>query len=189
MTACAVTPDGRHVVSASADQTLKAWELGTGRAVTTLEGHARGVTACAVTPDGQYVVSASLDQMLKVWELGSGCAVATLAGHTAWVNACAVTPDGRHVVSASNDQTIKVWDLATYTCRITHRGDVLYLAIAVSATTVIAGAGSGAVWFLDLPPAARSPYQPAQSSSARRPRWWSRLLARVSGPTDPWRRS
>jgi WD40 repeat protein len=27
--ACAVTPDGRHVVSASADQTLKVWELAT----------------------------------------------------------------------------------------------------------------------------------------------------------------
>jgi WD40 repeat protein len=29
VTACAVTPDGRHVVSASADQTLKMWDLAT----------------------------------------------------------------------------------------------------------------------------------------------------------------
>ncbi|HEX2686236.1 MAG TPA: hypothetical protein VHN14_06440 [Kofleriaceae bacterium] len=75
--------------------------------------------------------------------------MATLAGHTSGVTACAVTPDGRLVVSASADQTLKVWDLATYTCRITHRGDADYLAIAVSATTVIAGDAAGAVWFLD----------------------------------------
>jgi nucleoside phosphorylase len=104
-----------------------------------------------VTPDGRHVVSASYDGTLKVWELGSGRAVATLEGHTRAVTACAVTPVGRHVVSASDDQTLKVWDLATYTCCITHRGDAGYSAVAVSATTVIAGDASGAVWFLDLP--------------------------------------
>jgi hypothetical protein len=111
--ACAVTPDGRHVVSASEDKTLKVWELARGRAVATLEGHTSLVNACAVTPDGRHVVSASDDQTLKVWELASGRAVATLEGHTSLVNACAVTPDGRHVVSASEDQTLKIWELAS----------------------------------------------------------------------------
>jgi WD40 repeat protein len=83
--------------------------------------------------------------------------VATLEGHTDGVTACAVSLDGQHVVSASADHTLKVWDLATYTCRITHRGDAGYLAVAVSATTVIVGDASGAVWFLDLPPSVRSP--------------------------------
>jgi nucleoside phosphorylase len=124
--ACAVTPDGRHVVSASQDKTLKVWELASGRSVATLAGHTHYVSACAVTPDGRHVISASQDQTLKVWELGSGRAVATLQGHTHWVTACAVTPDGRHVVSASLDKTLKVWELATSTCRLTHRGDAAY---------------------------------------------------------------
>jgi len=111
--ACAVTPDGRYVVSASNDQTLKVWELTSGRAIATLAGHTAGVTACAVTPDGRRVVSASFDNTLKVWELASGRAIATLADHTCVVIACAVTPDGRHVVSASRDQTLKVWELAS----------------------------------------------------------------------------
>jgi WD40 repeat protein len=72
--ACAVTPDGRHVVSASSDQTLKVWELATGRALATLAGHTHGVNACAVTPDGRHVVSASFDQTLKVWDFQSRCA-------------------------------------------------------------------------------------------------------------------
>jgi len=125
--------------------------LATGRAVATLAGHTKGVTACAVTPDGRHVVSASRDQMLKVWELESGRAVATLEGHTDVVRACAVTPDGRHLVSASADQTLRVWDLTTYICRIIHRGDAGYLAVACSAATVIAGDASGSVWFLDWP--------------------------------------
>ena len=32
-------PDGRRVVSASADKTLKVWDVATGECVATLEGH------------------------------------------------------------------------------------------------------------------------------------------------------
>ncbi len=151
VTACAVTPDGRHVVSGSEDKTLRVWELASGRVMGTLEGHTDVVTACAVTLDGRHVVSGSEDQTLKVWELASGRAMATLEGHTDVITMCVVTPDGGHVVSSSEDQTLKVWDLATFTCRITHRGDASYLAVAVGATTVIAGDAAGVVWFLDVP--------------------------------------
>jgi hypothetical protein len=149
VTACAVTPDGRQVVSASLDGTLKVWDLATGRAEATLEGHADSVTACAVTPDGRRVVSASSDQTLKVWDLATGRAEATLKGHAGGVTACAVTQDGRRVVSASNDCTLKVWDLQTGACLITHRANAANVAIA--ATTIIAGDNAGAVWFLDWP--------------------------------------
>jgi WD40 repeat protein len=133
------------------------------------------VTACAVTPDGRHVVSVSYDKTLKVWELATGRAVATLQGHTHWVTACAVTPDGRHVVSASHDHTLKVWELATHACRITHRGDSRYAAVAVGATTVVAGDAAGSVWFLELPPSMASPVPPTRQPSAQRQRWWRRL--------------
>jgi WD40 repeat protein len=153
------------MVSASWDDTLKVWELESGREVATLQGHTDTVTGCAVMPDGQHVVSASDDTTLKVWELESGREVATLQGHTKAVTGCAVTPDGRHVVSASADQTLKVWDLATYTCRITHRGDAAYLAVFVDATVVTAGDMSGTVWFLDVPPLMESPQPQARQPS------------------------
>jgi WD40 repeat protein len=108
--ACVVTPDGRRVVSASEDQTLKTWDLQTGHEVATLDGHADRVGACAVTPDGRRVVSGSDDKTLKVWDLATGHEIATLKGHAHWVLVCAVTPDGRRVVSGSRDKTLKVWD-------------------------------------------------------------------------------
>jgi WD40 repeat protein len=74
VTACAVTPDGRHVVSASWDGTLKVWELWSGRAVATLQGQDNLLTVCAVTPDGRHMVSASYDHTLKVWDFQRGCA-------------------------------------------------------------------------------------------------------------------
>ena len=40
----AVTPDGKRAVSASEDKTLKVWDLETGRALRTLEGHSELVS-------------------------------------------------------------------------------------------------------------------------------------------------
>jgi hypothetical protein len=139
------------VVSASFDQTVKVWDLESGRELATLQGHAAWVAACAVTPDGRHVVSASYDQTVKVWDLESGRELATLQGHASEVNACAVTPDGRCVVSASTDKTLRVWNLETGACLLTHRANAAFFAVTVTETAIIAGDGSGAVWFLDGP--------------------------------------
>ena len=80
VTAVAVTPDGRHAVSASWDRTLKVWDLASGAELRTLAGHADWVMAVAVTPDGRHAVSASEDRTLKVWDLASGAELRTLAG-------------------------------------------------------------------------------------------------------------
>jgi AAA ATPase domain/WD domain, G-beta repeat len=130
--ACAVTPDGRCVVSASDDHTLKVWDLESGQTLATLVGHAGAVTSCAVTPDGRRVISASNDQTLMVWDLESGRTLAILKGHAEWVSACAATPDGRRVVSASWDETLRVWDLESGRVQMTLEGH----ASAVTACTV-----------------------------------------------------
>jgi WD40 repeat protein len=116
--------------------------------------------------------------LLWNWELATGRAVATLEGHTSGVEACAVTPDSRHMVSASDDRTLKVWDLATYTCRFTHRDDAAYLAVAVTATAILACDAAGTVWFLEVPPSMTSSSPQARQPSAQRQRWWRRLWAR-----------
>jgi len=118
----AVTPDGKRAVSASSDKTLKVWDVDTGRALRTLEGHSGVVHGVALTPDGMRAVSASYDNTLKVWDLETGCAPRTLEGHTEFVNAVAVTPDGKWAVSASDDYTLKVWDLNTGRALLTLEG-------------------------------------------------------------------
>ena len=45
--------------------TLKVWDLGSGRELCTLAGHTGRVTAVAVTPDERRAVSASANKTLK----------------------------------------------------------------------------------------------------------------------------
>ena len=77
--------------------------------------------------------------------------LATLHGHTDSVYGCAITPDGRHLVSASYDRTLRVWDLATLTCILVHRGESEYIAVATTASLLVAGDDHGTVWFLEWP--------------------------------------
>jgi len=152
--ACAVTTDGRRVVSASGDGTLKVWDLESGRVLVTLQGHTNWVLACAVTADDRRVVSASADGTLKIWDLESGHVLATLEGHAYPVNACAVTADGRRAVSASADGTLKVWDLEkkeAFTTLHGHTGSVKACAVTADGRRVVSASGDKTlkVWSLE----------------------------------------
>ncbi|HEX7840282.1 MAG TPA: AAA family ATPase [Kofleriaceae bacterium] len=150
---CVVTPDGLRVVSASWDETLKVWDLESGRVLATFAGYASRVTAYAVTPDGLRVVSGSEDQTLKVWDLESGRTLATLKGHSGWVTACAVTPDGLRVVSASRDQTLRVWDLESGHALATlegHTGCVNACVVTPDGRRVVSGSEDQTLKVWDL---------------------------------------
>jgi WD40 repeat protein len=69
-------------VSASEDKTIKVWDLDSGRALRTLEGHSDGVNEVTVTADGQCAVSESVDKTVKFWDLETGRGLRTLEGRS-----------------------------------------------------------------------------------------------------------
>jgi hypothetical protein len=95
----AVTEDGKRAVSASADDTLKVWDLETGGEVRTLAGHSALVYGVAVTEYGKRAVSASADDTLKVWDLETGAVVAAFHSD-AGVSCCAFA--GLHKIIAGD---------------------------------------------------------------------------------------
>jgi len=123
--AVAVSPDGRWVVSGSADETLRIWDPESGACVRTLQGHTGPVYAVAVLPDGRRVVSGGGDEAgktVRIWDPGSGECVRTLQGIYE-VTAVAVSPDGRWVVSGgSADKTVRIWDPGSGECVRTLQG-------------------------------------------------------------------
>jgi len=146
-----MSSDGRLIVSASSDRTLKVWDAATGARRLTLWGHTRAVTDCVVSPDGSFLVSSSYDRTLKVWDIATGTARLSLQGHTSTATSCAVSPDGRLIVSVSSDRTLKVWDAATGQCLLTFPvdGALLDCAFHPDGEHLVA-CGAQGIYFLRL---------------------------------------
>ena len=112
--------DGRTVVvSGSADDTMRVWDMTTGTPVgSPFTGHTGPVSAVETAQlDGRTVViSGSWDTTVRVWDLATGKPIGSpFTGHTGPVFAVATAQlDGRTVViSGSADDTVRVRDLAT----------------------------------------------------------------------------
>src|SRR5436305_1446927 len=78
----AYSPDGKTLVSASDDMTIKLWDVQTGKEQSTLKGHTDRVMWVAYSPDGKTLASASGDNTIKLWDVATGKEQATLKGHT-----------------------------------------------------------------------------------------------------------
>ena len=118
VTSAVYSPNGRHIVSGSCDNTIRVWNATTGQCVAgPFEGHTYDVNSVAYSPDGRHIVSCSEDNTIRVWNATTGqCVAGPFEGHTYPVFSVAYSPDGRHIVSGSQDDTIRVWNATTGEC-------------------------------------------------------------------------
>jgi WD40 repeat protein/beta-lactamase regulating signal transducer with metallopeptidase domain len=88
-----VSPDGKHIVSSSFDDTVRVWETGTGREVYRLpsHGHYGGHREVRFTPDSKRFASWGNDMRVYVWDVATGKAVNEFLAHPAGLS---VEPDG-----------------------------------------------------------------------------------------------
>lgn len=130
----ALSLDGGLAVSASADCTLRVWDLECGECINILKGHINEVNSVALSADGRLAVSGSEDKTLRCWDLESGECIKVLSGHTDWVNSVALSSDGRLAVSASADKTLRVWHLESGECiKVLHGHENMLGSVALSA--------------------------------------------------------
>jgi WD40 repeat protein len=182
VTSVAFSSDGACIASGSgegnwqkAKQTwgeVTVWDVKTGRARRTFNGHPDPVTAVTFGPGGKRVLSASLDPLarkkagkgfivqpgglgsstVKLWDAETGQDLLTLRGHTAWVSSLAFSPDGKRIVTGSLDNTAKVWDTLTGQVKLTlqgHTGPLTSVAFSPDGTRVVSGSADGTVRLWD----------------------------------------
>ncbi|SAL51125.1 WD domain-containing protein [Caballeronia cordobensis] len=124
------SPDGKRVVTASADHTARVWDADTGKPVGAPIIHVATVYSARFSPDGKRVVTASADGAARLWHADTGNLVGAPMTHDADVYSASFSPDGKRVVTASGDKTARVWDADTgkpIGAPMTHR-DTVYSA-------------------------------------------------------------
>lgn len=96
------------LISGSLDNTVKVWNIESGKNEQTLFGHIEGVWA--VGADKTRLVSGSHDRTIKVWSREDGSCVTTLIGHRAAVTSLVLGED--KLVSGSDDGDVRIWDFS-----------------------------------------------------------------------------
>ena len=107
--AVAFTEDGRWIVTAGADQTLRIWENATGDLLRTIELGGSPVTALAVR--GQRALTGHLDGTLQLWNLPEGEKVAQVQRNGASVWSVAFMGEPDKFLASSHDWAVSVWDI------------------------------------------------------------------------------
>ncbi len=129
----AFTPDGRYLVSGSADQSIRVWEVPGGRPVRVIRPPGNGsCSVMALAPDGRTVAVAhnyhhpddTWEHVVYVLALADGAVERVLRGHTKQVLAVAYSADGKRLATSSHDGTLRVWVAATGAEEVAHKVNI-----------------------------------------------------------------
>jgi WD40 repeat protein len=124
----AYAPDGRTLLTTSADGDVRLFAVSDGAALPPLplpfqgpkleythpgQELADGVRCLAFSPDGKRCFAGGWGCTGLLLDAAAGSVQSELSGHQHVITAAAFTPDGKTILTGSADKTVRVWDVAS----------------------------------------------------------------------------
>ena len=138
------SPDGRRLLTAGSDYTLRLWDAASGSEIAAFVGHRHRVgESMAFSPDGKRLLTRSSDWSARLWEVETGRQIALLRETDRQTNSAQFSPDGRRIVTAQSNSIARIWDAEHGKALVTlegHRGTVETAAFSPDGKRVVTAA-------------------------------------------------
>ena len=113
-----VVGDGRQLVTAGRDGTLRLWDMDDPTRSTILGDYSSELNFVAVAPDGVTLATGSDDGTVRTWNLARRAETGHFVAHANWVLCGAISPQGDRLATAGRDNVIRLW---TFSRRVDRR--------------------------------------------------------------------
>ncbi len=118
---CTFSPDGTRLLSCSSDQSVKLWDVATGRGISESQTHTQEVTSCALSDDGRFALTSGGEVTsrrpndppkgeLRLRDADTLAEIAGLKGHQSGITFCCFIP-GQDLCLSADSSTIILWDV------------------------------------------------------------------------------
>jgi hypothetical protein len=94
-------PDGKRSITGGSDNTVRLWDIETGRCLRVFEGHTGEVSSVAWSANERQISSGARDNTVRLWDVETGRCLRVLKGHTSDVRSVAWKAGGSLVLSGS----------------------------------------------------------------------------------------
>ena len=144
------SPDKRRIVSSGRDNSIRVWDVESGKELFNLGNRSSWTLKVRFSPDGKMFASTDMGFTIKLWDSETGKLVQTLKGHANTIYSLAFSPDGKRLATGSDDKTIRIWDLKSgveLTALCGHTSEVWHVFFTSDGKTLISSGEDGTrIW-------------------------------------------
>jgi len=102
-------PDGRTILTAAADGTVRIWDATNGTQLNVLEAGGLPLNSAMWSPSGMSIVAAGEDGTMRIWNTASGKELSHIQINTTSVTFAGWSPDSRRIVSGSSRGELRAY--------------------------------------------------------------------------------
>jgi WD40 repeat protein len=110
--AARVIGQGRELVTAGRDGTIRLWSVEDPASSTVLVNEGGEINFIALSPDGIHLAAGSDDGTIHLWDLATRSKTGHFAASGNWVLCGAISPQGDRLATGGRDNIIRIWSLS-----------------------------------------------------------------------------